>query len=350
MKTKVVISTMVASLLIGTTALSADALHDSVSAKEAKALQNPSTVRDHAQAQAKVEETIAKDHFMAKLDADNFKTEAQRDDAKRLHKIIDKEIKTHHMNTKKAPKEVMIGLQNSIMALHALQANNKAAAKKALESATKSFDVALKNNPKLDMVPVDEQIVVNDFTGDAKLVKHIKDTAVSLLKDNDTQAARVMLQPLEDQVLISTKYLPIKLYPDATKQAQKDLAQGDTKAAFGDIITALNSVVTTTSIIPIPLLTAQDMILEASTLGKKDKTKALKLLSSAQEELQKSVLLGYTKKHTKAYESLENEIKSIQKAVGGGSGVDRMYEHIKHSLESLLKLHRKEAHTDNAKK
>jgi len=347
MKTKVIISTIVASLLMGTTALSANALHDSVSAKEAKAVQHPSAVADHTQAQAHVEEAMSRDHYMAKLDADHFKTEAQRDDALRLHKIIDKEIKTNHMSKQQAPKEIMSGLQNTIMALRALQANNKSAAKQALESATKSFDAALKKNPKLDMVPIDERISVNDFTGDAKLVKHIKNAAVSLLKDNDTQAARAMLLPLEDQMTISTQYLPMKLYPQATKQAQKDLAKGNNKAAFGDIVTALNSVVIKSVIIPIPLLTAQDMVAEASKLGKKDKTKALKLLSSAQDELQKALLLGYTKKHTKAYKSLENEITSIQKAVGGGNSVDRMYEHIKHSFESLLKLHRKEARTEN---
>ena len=350
MKAKIVISTIVASLLIGTTVLSANSLHDSVSAKEAKAMQNPSAVADHAQAQAQVEETRSKDHFMAKLNADNFKTEAQRDDAKRLHTIISKEIKIHHINTKRPSKEIASGLQNSITALHALQANNKLAAKKALESATKSFEAALKKDPKLDMVAVDERITVKDFTGDAKLVKQIKDEAVSLLKDNDTQAARATLSPLEDQMTISTQYLPMKLYPKATKQAQKDLAKGNNKVAFGDIVTVLNSVVIKSVSIPIPLLTAQDIILEASKLDKKDKTKALKLLSSAQDELQKAILLGYTKKHTKAYKSLENEINSIKHAVGGGSNVDRMYEHIKHSFESLLKLHRKEAHTDSAKK
>ena len=92
------------------------------------------------------------------------------------------------------------------------------------------------------------------------------------------------------------------------------------------------------------------MTIEASKLDKKDKTKALELLSSAQDELQKAVLLGYTKKHTKVYKSLENEIKSIKYAVSGGNSVERMYEHIKHSFKSLLDFHRKEAHTDNANK
>jgi len=336
MKTKVVLSTLVASLIIGTTALSANS--------------STNTVPGHAQAQAEVAATIAKDHYRGKLDADKFKTEAQRDDDIRLHKIIDKEMKVDNISTTQTQKEIMGGFRNTIMALRALQVNNKTAAKQAFESATKSFDAALKKDPQLDLVPIDERITVNDFTGDAKLVKHIKDAATSLLKDNDTQAARAMLLPLEDQMTISTQYLPMKLYPEATKQAQKDLAKGDIKAAFGDVVTALNSFVIKNVIIPIPLLTAQDMVLEASHLGKKDKTQALKLLSSAQDELQKAVLLGYTKEHTKVYKSLNGEIKSIKHAIDGGNSVAKMYEHIKHSFESLLKLHRKEAHTDSAKK
>lgn len=168
---------------------------------------------------------MSKDHYMVKLDADNFKTEAQHDDARRLHRILDKEIHNHNLNKKQAPKEIMSGLQNTIIALHALQQNNKTVAKQALEKATKSFDTALKRNPKLDMVPVDERIAVNDFTGDAKLIKHIKSSAISLLKDNDTQTARDMILPLEDQMSITIQYLPMKLYPEATKQAQKDLAR-----------------------------------------------------------------------------------------------------------------------------
>lgn len=349
MKAKVVISTIVASLLMSATALSADTLHDSVAAKEAKAIQNPSSVKGHAQAVREVEKTVQKDHYAAKLDADNFKTEAQKEDAQRLHNVIDKEIKHHHMTTKMASKEIIDGLRNSIMALRAIHMNDIESAKKALENATKSFDTALKKDPKLDLVPIDERIVVHDFTGDAKLVKRIKDAAVSLLQDNDTQAARAMLMPLEDQMTISTQYLPMKLYPEAAKQALKDLNKGDKKAAFNELVTALNTIVIKDVIIPLPLLTAQELTLEASKLGKKDKEKALKLLNAAEDELQKALLLGYTKKHTKEYKSLKSQIESIKDAIDGGSSVKKLYEHIKHSFESLLNLHRKDAHKRDKK-
>jgi len=345
MKKRVIISTIVATLLVGVTTLSANSAntyHDSLSSKESKAVQNPSAVPDHAQAVAKVEETMSKDHYRAKLDADNFKTQAQRGDARRLHKIIDNEIKTHRLATKKAPKEIMSGLKETMIALRALRTNNKVKAKEALASATKFFDTGLKNNPKLDLVPVAQNIAVNDFTGNAKVIKHIINSAEKLLIDNETQVARAMLLPLQDEIVFNIQALPIKLYAQATKQAQKDLAKGKNRLVFGDIVTALNSVVVNRIVIPLPLLTAQDLVVDASKLDKTHKKEALKLLNLAQDELQKAVLLGYTKKHSKMYKSLDKELSVIKNEINGQNHVEKMYEHIKHSFESLLDLHRKD--------
>ncbi len=351
MKNKLILSTIVATLLVGATALSAntDGLNDSVSKKEQTALTHSTNLKGDASAQAKVEETISKDHYMAKLDADNFKTEAQRDDAMRLHKIVDKQLHIHNSMSKKAPKEVMDGLKETFVALKALQMNNVKEAKKALTSATKLFDTAFKNNPQLSLVPIAQKVEVNDFTGNAKTIKHIINAAQKLLADNDTQAARAILLPLQDEMTFSTQLLPMKIYPQATKQALKDLNKGKKKQAFGDIVTALNSTVVSTVVLPLPLLTAQDLVLEASKLEKSKKDQALKLLTSAQDELTKAELLGYTKKDSKAYKSLEKEISNIKTEIKGKNMVDKMYDHIKNSFEKLIAKHKKEAKQDNAK-
>ena len=324
MKNKLILSTIVATLLVGATALSANVngANSSISKK---------------------------DHYVAKLHADNFKTEAQKKDAQRLHKIVDNQIHIHNTTTKKAPKEVIDGLKDTFVALRALQTNNTKEAKKALESATKSFDTALKNNPKLSLVPIAQKVEVNDFTGDAKAVKHLIDSAQKLLADHDTQAARAILFPLEDDMTFSTQLLPMKTYPQATKLALKDLNKGKTKEAFGDIVTALHTTVLNEVVLPLPLLTAQDLVLEASKLEKSKKDQALKLLTSAQDELTKAELLGYTKKDSKAYKSLEKEISNIKTEIKGKNMVAKMYDHIKNSFEKLIAKHKKEAKQDNAK-
>jgi len=104
----------------------------------------------------------------------------------------------------------------------------------------------------------------------------------------------------------------------------------------------MNSVVVNRIVIPLPLLTAQDLVVDASKLDKTHKKEALKLLNLAQDELQKAVLLGYTKKHSKMYKSLDKELSVIKNEINGQNHVEKMYEHIKHSFESLLDLHRKD--------
>jgi hypothetical protein len=272
---------------------------------------------------------------------------AQKNDTQRLKNVVNKEAAQHKQTIDKAPKEVEQALKQTIVALKALQKRDIKEAKEALNKANKLFDTALKNNPKLSLVPIADEIRVHDFTGDAKLVKQTIKAAQDLLDDYDTQAARALLMPLEDEMIMSTQYLPMGAYPLATKEALKKLNQGKAKEAFGTLITALNSVVVETTVVPLPLITAQSLVNEASKLNKKEKDKALKLLALAQDELQKAVLLGYTKKHAPEYKMLQKEIKNIEKEIKGKNIVAKLYEKIKNDFASLL--HKHEADTTTKK-
>lgn len=272
---------------------------------------------------------------------------AQLNDAQRMHNVVQKEATQHKQTLDKTPKEVMQGLQQTIVALHALQKNDTNGAKKALNEATKLFDTALKNNPKLKLVPVADAVEVHDFTGDSKLVKHIIKASQDLLDNYDTQAARAMLISLEDEMDITTQYLPMGAYPKATKKALSELNKKENKKAFATMVTALNTVVAKTVIIPLPLITAQSLVSEASQLDKKNKDKALKLLSLAQDELQKALYLGYTKKHAPEYKELDKEIKNIKKEIKGKNLVEKMYDKIKKDFTSLL--HKNEAESTEQK-
>ena len=270
---------------------------------------------------------------------------AKKEDAQRLQNVVKKEAAQHRQALTKAPKEVAQGLKETIVALKALQKNDTKTAKEALNNATKLFDTALKNDPKLSLVPVADAIQVHEFTGDSKLIKHIIKATQDLLDDYDTQAARAMLMPLEDEMDMTTQYLPMGIYPVAAKEALKALNKGKSKEAFNTLVTALNSVVIKTTVIPLPLITAQSLVEEASKLNKKDKEKALKLLDLAQDELEKAILLGYTKKHAPQYKMLQKEIENIQKEIKGKNIVEKLYEKIKKDFASLLGKHEAEATT-----
>ncbi len=326
MKKNIIASTVLAGLLLSTTSLFANST-GGMSSRVAK---------------AKVEETRSKDAFEAKEDINEFATQAHKDDIDRLKKVVNKVALQHKNALKKAPKEIADALNQSIFALRALHDNKTKNAEQALQKATKLFDAALKQNPKLALVPVADETQVYDFTGDAKLLKHILKTIQDLLKDNDTQTARAMLTPLQDEMQMKTEYLPMGIYPIATKTALKELKNAKPENAFKTLATALNSIVVQIVTIPIPLITAQGLAAEASEMDKSHKKEATKLLAQAKDELDKAVLFGYAKKHTSDYKMLQKDIKNIQTEINGKNKVEKLYKKIANDFDSLFTKHAKD--------
>jgi predicted ATP-grasp superfamily ATP-dependent carboligase len=332
MKKNLIFSFAVASFLFGAIHLSADA----VAKKEAAALANPKMTLGDVHAKAKIEEAQNKLLFESKINAQKFQQEALQDKAQQLRYSVGKEAAYQKANFKKAPKEVFEGLQKTLEAINALEHKDTASAKKHLEAATKAFDAALKANPNLKLVPIANEIEVKAFSGDVNLIQKAIKTAEKLLHDNDTQAARALLLPLEDEMVIATQFIPMDIYPIATKDAAKALEEGNVEKSLAILMTGLSTMVIDTVVIPIPLLTAQDLVIAASQLEKSKKKEASALLEAAQKELEKAVLLGYTKKHAPEYKAIMHEIKAIQKEIKGKNAVEKLYVHIKESFKKLL--------------
>ncbi len=340
MKTKIVISTILATILLGS-ALNANALHDSVAAKASQAIANPS-VHGEAAAQAQVEEAADKEAFLAKQKEQTFAQDAKKEKAQQVRNSVNKELQHHSQKAPNAPQEVTEAFKSVITAMQALNAKKTDEAKQSLQKASTLFTKALKDNPSLGLVPVADDVQVDTFEGDAKVTKQLIDTAQKLLKNYDTQAARAILLPMKDEMRVSTEYLPMKIYPLAIKQAQKELDKGDQKRAMSTLLTALDTMVIKTVTVPVSLLTAQDLITVAAKLDKSKKKEATDLLNVAEDELKKGVLLGYVKKHQKEYKIIQQQIKDIKKEIQGKNRVEQMYDTIKTKFNSLLKEIRKD--------
>ncbi len=257
--------------------------------------------------------------------------------AKTDHRILmQNAVQQHNKNTKQAPKEIVEGLQDTFSALAALQKKQNDTATKLLEKATTSFDTALKKNPALGLVPIDEQVQIFEFTGNADMIaKRIK-WAQKLLEVHDTQAAIDTLVPLKDELDIMVVSIPMDLYPVATKQAYEALQKGNINKAVAALTTALGSLVTTKVVIPTPLLVIQDLITEASKLDKTKKADAQKLLAAAQEEIKRAELLGYTSKYAAVYKHVEKEISQIKQEIKGKNHVEKLYETLKNDIKNIV--------------
>jgi hypothetical protein len=273
-----------------------------------------------------------------------------KESAKVQQLTVSKEVKKQKEAFQEAPKEIVEGFNQTLIAITALENNKTKEAKSALKSATKSFNKALKADPALDIVPFEQEIVVNEFLGSSASVEKALELATTMIDNHDTQSARAVMMPLEDEMIITTHLIPMKLYPVATEEALKDLEAGKTVEALDILHTSFNTLVTERVLIPLPLLVAEDLVAEASFLDKAKKEDALKLLSLAQDELQKALYLGYTKEHSPAYKALEDEIESIKKEIKGKNVVEKLYDKIKESFTSLISDSKKDSKEDNKSK
>jgi len=268
----------------------------------------------------------------------------------RIQKSVNHEAKIQKEHFKEASKEITDGLKKSFLAARSLENHHVDEAKKSLKESIKLFESALKSEPKLGLVPIAQEINVHVFGGDAKTLQAYLDTTVEMLKKHDTQEARMRLMPLEDDMIIATQQLPINDYLDSSKAALKSLEANKTDEALSTLVTGMSLMQVETVIMPIPLMVAEDLIVDASTLDKSKKEEAQKLLSMAQDELKKAVLLGYTQKYTPEYKALSEGITEIQQEIKGKNSVAKFYDRLKESFHTLISKSREDIIREKAEK
>jgi len=255
---------------------------------------------------------------------------------KAAREFIPTAIKAHNAAAPKAPKEVLEALTDTVRAVQAIQHKDAKSAQKYLEQADKLFAGVLKAHPELKFIPVEESIFVNDVIITPQDAKKVVDTAKDLLSNYRTQTARQLLIPFSDEMDILTSYLPMELYPVATRKALDLVKKEKLEEAVAVLAEAFNTIVTVKTVVPIPLLAAQDFVMQASKLDKSKKEEVMKLLEAAKAELQKAYYFGYTSKNSAAYKDLYDQIKGIEKEIEGKNVVEKLYTQLKESFNKVI--------------
>jgi hypothetical protein len=329
MKKSIIISTIAASLLLTATALQAETSDTAVKT-----------------------EPIAKEQKQATVEKSEKKGNTYHISNQTKHKAsVKKEIDTQNKNLQPGSKEVLDGMNKTFAAIKSLQKGDLEGAKKELAEATKLFDTALKANPQLKLVPIASEIKVKELASTPEEIEAATTLAKEALDKHQIQRARMILAPMEDDIITVTQYIPMNLYPVATKKAQELLEKGDKEAALKTLVEGLSTIVSVGVLMPIPLLEAQLLIDNASKLDKAKKEEAKALLEAAKSELKKAMLLGYTDKHSDEYKALNEQIDAIEKEMEGENIVEKLYDKLKKSFSSLIEVTRKdEIKSSNAAK
>jgi len=212
----------------------------------------------------------------------------------------------------KLVQEAVDSLKYAHDALVALNKKDTKSAKTNLEKALGKLDVVLASEHAPKLLPVDNVITAVEYVGTSKDAEVAVKLAENLLDDGKVQAAREILLPLKSEIDVTVVNLPLATYPDALKLAAKYMTDGEAKKAKTVLATALSTFVEVTTVAPIPLLKATDLIVAAAAIASEDNKQAKVYLTAAQEQLKLAEVLGYTSKSDVTYKALDEAIDDIK--------------------------------------
>ena len=210
--------------------------------------------------------------------------------------------------------------------------------KLAIESLKKAIGelTIVLNSPNAPyLLPVNINIKAYEYAGNIKNISTQIKLAKKAVEDNNLPLAREILNSLRSEIDISTVNIPLATYPSAIQLAVKYLNENKIKEAQDVINMALNTLVTTNTTIPIPLLKANDLIVAASKVVKKDKKQAIKYLEEAKKQLKLAELLGYSSKSDTTYKMLKDSINNIESKINHHKNTDSFFEDLKNKIKEF---------------
>jgi hypothetical protein len=234
-------------------------------------------------------------------------------------------------------EEAAEAIENTYVAIKAINDNDKKKALEAMEKATGKLELLVARNPNVALLPIDATAETRDLVADLKTIKALKKVAEEAIEDDYLQVAREAIGDLVSEMEISTISVPLATYPDALKAAAVLLEANKMDEAKLALHAALNTLVIEKEIIPLPILKAEVMIAAAQTEDAKDEDKkkeVLSLLENAEYQLIMAEELGYGKRD-KEYKELNKAINNLKKSVKENGDSQGLFSKLKTKLKNF---------------
>jgi len=236
-------------------------------------------------------------------------------------------------------EEAVQALVQTRKAIAALEKKDKEATLAALERVIGKLEIILAQDPNLALAPVDVISYALDVHADVESVKKAVEQSIKLLKQGRVQDARAIVANLASELVIEITNIPLATYPDAIKAVVPLVQAGKFEEAKQALIAALNTLVITRHIIPLPVLRAEHLLLAAEKLaekkgrGKEEQKQLEELLQAARRELQFAEVLGYGEKGD--FKPFYAAIDEIEKKVAGGKHGKGFFDELKEALQKF---------------
>lgn len=236
-------------------------------------------------------------------------------------------------------QEAIDALTGTKDALKALEEERIDDALDALAMTTGRLELIVAREPELMLAPTDVAVIERDILGSKEAVRRAIQRAEDALDEGQVQEARRILDGLGSEIVLSVTSLPLATYPDAIRAIAPLIDKGMIEEAKTGLQAALNTLVVTDHVLPLPVLRTDALLARAEELAAQedrsdeDNEKLANSLSAARNQLEMAELLGYGE--TDDYEGLYAQIDRIEQQTEGGRSGTGFFKNIKHSMSNL---------------
>jgi hypothetical protein len=238
-------------------------------------------------------------------------------------------------------EEAQAALQETENALRSLDEKKPKKALEALERVTGKLELLLARKPELSLAPTGVHVVTHDVIGTLDEIEAMREQAEDLLEDGEVQRARGIIAGLASEMIIGVTNIPLASYPEAIKAVSPLIDEGKIEEAKVALQAALNTLVVTEHVIPIPILRAEQMLMKAEPLAEKknrsqdEKQELEELLENARYHIELAKALGYGDKNV--YEEFFDQIKEIEEKTADKKAGKGYFDGIRQSLSKFRK-------------
>jgi hypothetical protein len=272
--------------------------------------------------------------------SDPHEAEPQSETTESVQEDVDKatEEKTDDRR-QKLVKDAVSAVEMTRQALASLDEGKTDDALETLEKVTGKLALLVARDPELAAVPVAVTTTIYDVFAEVDSVKKIVNEAEDALDDGRVQDARRLLKGLASEVVISTSHMPMATYPDAIRAVAPLIDEGKIDEAKQQLQLALNLLVVSDVVYPLPTTRANAMLDEAEKLAEKsDRTKEENkrlddLLKETRSQVEFGRELGYFV-DGKA-DSIYDELKEIERKTGKGKSGKGFFSKVRSLFSSL---------------
>lgn len=262
--------------------------------------------------------------------------EAQQNIEKDVQKKTDVQMTERR---KKIIDEAVAALSKTKDALAALDDENTEDALNLLAEATGKLELIVARDPSLALAPIEVSIKTHDLYGSIEAIDEAVEEAKAKMKDGNYQAARHALNDLASEVVITVTSLPLATYPQDIKAITPLIDAGKLEEAKAGLQAALNTVVLTDRIMPLPILRSEGLLKKAEELSSKpertdeENAEILGLLAEARNQLKMAQTLGYGKKSD--FKPLYAQLSEIEGKTEDGISAEGFFDRINTSIAKI---------------